>query len=150
MMKTVLKTMKTSISEVMETMFFLPVEFSEEPSQKEIKAIKGRRNKTCRLDFSGDCSGSVYLLVPTELLSQMAENFIGEPAESLGDDILHGTLTETVNMTAGNALRKLKVAAPFDLGIPELVLGTQFPETAGTLIIKTPGPQMAVHITLWC
>ena len=147
-MKTVLKTMKTSISEVMEIMFFLPVEFFEEPSQKEIKAIKGSRNKTCRLDFSGDCSGSVYLLVPIELLSQMAENFMGEPAETLGDDILGGTLTETANMMAGNALRKLKPEKPFALSIPELVPGIQFPETKGTLIIDTPGPQMAVHITL--
>ena len=148
MMKAVLKAMKTSISEVMEIMFFLPVEFFEEPSQKEIKAIKGSRNKTCRLDFSGDCSGSVYLLVPIELLSQMAENIMGQPAESLGDDILDGTLTETVNMMAGNALRKLKPEEPFTLGIPEVVPGIQFPETKETLIIDTPGPRMAVHITL--
>jgi CheY-specific phosphatase CheX len=149
-MKIVMKAMKTSISEVMETMFFLPVEFSEDPSIKEIKGLKGKRNKACRLDFSGDWSGSVYLLVPTGLLSQMAENFMGETAESLGDDILDGTLTETVNMMAGNALRKVKSEKPFAVGIPKLVPGTQFPETKGTLIINTPGPQMAVHITLWC
>ncbi len=148
-MKTMLTAMKTSISEVMETMFFLPVEFSEEPSIKEIKGIKGRQNKACRLDFSGDRSGSVYLLVPRGLLSQMAENFMGEPAESLGDEILEGTLTETLNMITGNALRKVKAEKPFALGIPKLVPGAEFPETEGTLIIDTPGPQMAIHITLW-
>ena len=147
-MKTVLKAMKTSISEVMGTMFFLPIEFSEEPPVKEIKGIKGKQNKACRIDFSGDRSGSVYLLVPTGLLSQMAENFMGEPAESLGEDLLDGTLTETVNMITGNALRKVKAEKPFQLGIPKPVPGSEFPETEGTLIINTPGPQMAIHITL--
>ena len=147
-MKKVLKAMKTSISEVMETMFFLPVEFSEDPSAKEIKGIKGKQNTACRLDFSGDRSGSVYLLVPRGLLSQMAENFMGEPAESLGDDLLNGTLTETVNMITGNALRKVKAEKPFSIGIPKLIPGSEFPETEGTLIINTLGPQMAVHITL--
>lgn len=147
-MKTLLAAMKTSISEVMETMFFLPVEFLEEPSAKEIKELKDRQNKACCLDFSGDFSGSVYLLVPKGLLSQMAENFMGEPAESLGDDLLEGTLTETANMICGNALGKVKAEKPFQLGIPKLAPGAQFPETQGTLIINTPGPKMAIHITL--
>ncbi len=146
-MKTVLKAMKTSISEVMETMFFLPVEFVDEPALRQIKALKGKQGKACCLDFSGDCSGSVFLLVPRQLLLEMAENFMGEPAESLGDDLLDGTLTETVNMMAGNALRKVKAEKPFALGIPKLIPVADFPETEGTLIIKTTGPEMAVHIT---
>ena len=147
-MRLVLKVMKTSISEVMETMFFLPVEFLEEPSLKDIKGIKGKQNKVCCLDFSGDRSGSVYLLIPTGLLSQMAENFMGEPAESLTDDLLNGTLTETVNMITGNALRKVKTEKPFSIGIPKMVPGSEFPETEGTLMVNTPGLKMAVHITL--
>ncbi len=147
-MKKVLKAMKTSISEVMETMFFLPVEFVETPAQKQIKALKGKEGKACRLDFSGDCSGSVFLLVPRQLLMEMAENFMGESGDSMGEILLDGTLTEAVNMMAGNALRKVKANVPFELSIPKLVPGTQFPETEGTLIIKTTGPEMAVHITL--
>jgi len=147
-MKTVLAAMKTSISEVMETMFFLPVEFSEEPLVKEIKALKGKQNKACCLDFSGHCSGSVFLLVPTRLLLEMAGNFMGESAETLGDDILEGTLTETLNMMTGNALRKVKTEKPFELGIPRLVPASEFPETQGSLVINTTGPQMVVNITL--
>lgn len=147
-MKAILTAMKTSISEVMETMFFLPVEFVEEPGQKQIKALKGRQNKACCLDFSGDFSGHVYLLVPNPLLLEMTENFMGESGESMGEELLDGTLTETVNMMAGNALRKIKAKIPFELSIPKLVSGSQFPETEGTLIIKTTGPEMAVHITL--
>jgi CheY-specific phosphatase CheX len=148
MMKKILTAMKTSISEVMETMFFLPVEFVEEPALKQIKALKGRQGKACRLDFSGDCSGSVFLLVPRQLLMEMAENFIGESGESMGEDLLDGTLTEAVNMMAGNALRKVKSTVPFEVSIPKLVPVADFPETEGTLIIKTTGPEMAVHITL--
>jgi CheY-specific phosphatase CheX len=147
-MKAILTAMKTSISEVMETMFFLPVEFVEEPALKQIKALKGRQNKACRLDFSGDFSGSAYLLVPNPLLLEMAENFMGESGESMKEEILDGTLTEAVNMMAGNALRRIKTKIPFELSIPKLVPGSQFPETKGTLIIKTTGPEMAVHITL--
>ena len=147
-MERILTAMKTSISEVMETMFFLPVEFLEKPAQKQIKALKGRQSRACCLDFSGDGSGSVYLLVPTPLLLEMAGNFMGEPGEFMGDELLDGTLMETVNMMTGNALRKVNAKIPFELGIPRLVPGSQFPETEGTLIIKTTGPEMAVHITL--
>ena len=147
-MKTILAAMKTSISEVMETMFFLPVEFSEDPPEREIKGLKGKQAKACNLDFSGDCAGSVYLLVPRGLLLQMAENFMGEPADALSEGLLEGTLTETVNMICGNALRKIKTGTPFQLGIPKLVPGSEFPETKGSLLIQTPGSQMAAHITL--
>ncbi len=148
MMKTVSAAMKTSISEVMETMFFLPVEFSEKPAEKEIKALKGMQNKACCLDFTGDCSGSVYLLVPKQLLLEMAENFMGEPGDSIQDDILEGTLTETVNMMAGNALRKVNAKVPFELSIPRLIPGSEFPETEGSMMIKTTGSQMAIHIAM--
>jgi CheY-specific phosphatase CheX len=148
MMKTIMTAMKTSISEVMETMFFLPVEFVDEPALKQIKALKGKEGKACRLDFSGDCSGSVFLLVPRQLLMEMAENFMGESGESMGEILLDGTLAEAVNMMAGNALRKVKAKVPFELSIPKLVSTTEFPENEGTLIIKTTGPEMAVHITL--
>lgn len=146
-MKTIMTAMKTSISEVMETMFFLPVEFVDEPATKQIKALKGKESKACRLDFSGDCSGSVFLLTPRQLLMEMAENFMGESGGSIGEMLLDGTLAEAVNMMAGNALRKVKSAVPFELGIPKLVSATEFPETQGALIIKTTGPEMAVHIT---
>lgn len=147
-MKTALATMKTSISEVMETMFFLPVEFSENPTEREIKALKGKQNKVSFLDFSGDASGSVYLLVPRQLLVEMAGNFMGEPGESLEEGILEGTLMEILNMITGNALRKIKAKSPFGLGIPALVPSHEFPEVPGSMIIKTTGPEMAVHITL--
>jgi len=146
-MKKVLTAVKTSISEVMETMFFLPVEFPNEPTQKKIKRIKGQQNKVCCLDFSGDCSGSVYLLVPRQLLLKMAENFMGEMGDSIGNDLLNGTLTEAVNMITGNALRKINAKVPFELSSPRLVAVSEFPETEGTLIIHTPGLEMAIHIT---
>lgn len=147
-MKIILTAMKTSISEVMETMFFLPVEFSENPTEKEIKALKGKQNKTCCLHFSGDGTGTVYLLAPKQLLREMAENFMGESGNSLQDDILEGTLTEALNMMVGNALRKVKTKVPFELGIPGLIPGSEFPETRDSLIIKTTGPEMAVHIAM--
>lgn len=147
-MKTILSAMKTSISEVMEIMFFMPVEFSENVTEKQIKEIKERQCKACCLDFSGDFSGSVYMLVPGQLLSEMTENFMGESRDFLNDEIIEGTLTETVNMVAGNALKKVKAEVSFELGLPKLIPGSQFPETQGILIIETTGSKMAVHVTL--
>lgn len=147
-MKTILAAMKTSISEVMETMFFLPVEYSEKPAEKEVRMLKGKQNKACCLDFSGDFSGTVYLLVPIRSLKEMAENFMGEPGDLFGDEILEGTLTETVNMMSGNALRKVNTEVPFQLSIPRLIPGSEFPGGEGSMIIKTTGPEMAVHVIL--
>ena len=147
-MKTILTAMKISISEVMETMFFLPVEYSERLAAKEVKMLKGKQNKACCLDFCGDFSGTVYLLVPSRFLREMAENFMGEPGDLFGDEILEGTLTETVNMMSGNALRKLNAGSPFQLTVPRLIPGSEFPEGEGSIIVKTTGPEMAVHITL--
>lgn len=147
-MKKMLAATKTSISEVMETMFFMPVEFEEPSDLKEITLLKENQTRVCRLNFTGDRSGSVILLAPRALLAEMTENFMGEPADSFIDELLEGTLKETVNMVGGNALRKIQASRPFELSIPELIPAAEFPETPSLLLIRTPGEAMAVHVSI--
>lgn len=136
--------MTTSISEVLETMFFLlaepgdPVQISQLDSSKTICA---------KLSFSGDVSGALILAVPDTLLSEMAENFLGEPSDQLTQDHLNGTLTETVNMVCGNALRKVQTDHPFDLGIPEIIEFSALPEKETIQSILTPSAALSMILT---
>lgn len=120
-MKTQLMTkMKTSISEVMETMFFLPVAFGETGALPRA-GLDAQDTLACMLSFSGDISGHVILAAPESLVLEMAENFMGEPREQLTRDHLTGTLKEMLNMICGNALGSTPASIPFALGIPEII-----------------------------
>ncbi|HKJ98499.1 MAG TPA: chemotaxis protein CheX [Desulfotignum sp.] len=120
-MKTQLMTeMKTSISEVMETMFFLPVEFGQTIVLSRA-GLDVQDTMACKLAFSGDISGQVILAAPESLVLEMAENFMGEPRDQLTREHLTGTLQEMLNMVCGNALRNTQASTPFELGIPEII-----------------------------
>jgi CheY-specific phosphatase CheX len=136
-MKTqLMKTMTTSISEVMETMFFLPVEFG----QTAVLSRTGLDDKdilVCRLAFSGDICGHVILAAPEPLIREMAENFMGEPRDQLTQDHLTGTLMELLNMVCGNALRYTPANTPFELGIPEMIDPSEIAADSQFHIIET-------------
>ncbi len=119
-MKTqLMKAMKTSISEVLETMFFLPVEFGQTAALSRA-GLDAQDTIACRLAFSGDISGHMILAAPEILVLEMAENFMGEPRDQLSREHLTGTLKEMLNMVCGNALRKTPGKTPFKLGIPDI------------------------------
>jgi CheY-specific phosphatase CheX len=141
-------TMMTSISEVMETMFYLPVEFEKEAQVINERMKEYKPNMACQLKFSGDVSGNITLLIPESLLGEMAENFMGTPKEELSEEHIFGTLTELLNMVCGNALGKIKSKVPFEIDIPQMIDET---EIAGSLlfnIIQTPDAAMAMNIEL--
>lgn len=145
-MSSLMTTMMNSISDVMETMFFMPVEFEEK--LKTIKTIQDQGDPVCacRLKFSGDYSGAVYLTVPKTLLAEMTENFMGESEDHLKEEHLSGTLTETLNMICGSALGKVESNEPFALAIPEIVQLKDIPETLEFHIVNTPLQPMGVHV----
>ncbi|WP_300455014.1 chemotaxis protein CheX [Desulfobacula sp.] len=147
-MKTILMTaMEASISEVMETMFFLPVEFGREATLAQCKMDK-KNNLVCRLVFTGDASGSLILMAPEILAAEMAENFMGEVSENLTQDHLSGTLTEMLNMVCGNALSKTKSKVPFELGIPEMMDPSEISEKQVFTIVETTESKMAITIIM--
>jgi len=148
MMKTLTTAMMTSISEVMETMFYLPVEFGERPATLIQSGMDTLKPMACQLEFIGDFSGCFTLLIPKDLLVEMTESFMGESKENLGDEHLTGTLTETLNMIGGNALSQIDSKKPFGLNIPMVIDEPGIPKTQLFTIIETPQSMMAIHINM--
>jgi len=144
MKKILMTAVKTSISEVMETMFFLPVEFGQE----SILAQSGidKDNFACQLTFTGDASGRLIIMAPKSLVAEMAENFMGEAKGLLTDEHLSGTLTEMLNMVCGNALSKTDSKVPFELGIPEMINASEVSEKEMVTIVETTESKMAIAL----
>ena len=147
-MKILITAMKTSISEVMETMFYLPVEFGEESTLSQSGMDKNKPNMVCQLEFSGDFSGCFTLLIPKDLLSEMTENFMGESRENLEDEHLWGTLTEILNMICGNTLSKLDSKVPFKLDMPKVIDDSKISQTQIFTIVETTQSMMAINISV--
>jgi CheY-specific phosphatase CheX len=147
MKKILMKAMMISISEVMETMFFLPVEFNGESTLSECELNKGK-TFACRLTFNGDASGSLVIVASKTLVAEMAENFMGEAKGLLTDEHFSGTLTEMLNMVCGNTLSKTETKAPFELGIPEVISEAEFSEKEMFTIINTTQSKMAISLKI--
>ena len=147
MMKILMTAMKTSISEVMETMFYLPIEFAQELTLSQSGMDENKPNMACQLEFSGDFSGCLTLLIPKNLLADMTESFMGESLENLEDEHLSGTLTETLNMICGNTLSKIDSKIPFKLDMPKLIDESKISESQLFTIVETTQSMMAINIT---
>ena len=145
MKKILMTAIKTSISEVMETMFFLPVEFGRE-SVLDQCGMEKENTVTCQLAFEGDISGYLILFAPKTLIEQMAEDFMGEPRENLTDEHLTGTLTEMLNMICGNALSKIDSKVPFELGIAKMIDKTETLGKEVFTIVETTESKMAIFL----
>ncbi|MCP3875784.1 MAG: chemotaxis protein CheX [Desulfobacteraceae bacterium] len=147
MKKILMKAMMTSISEVMETMFFLPVEFDGESTLSGCGLSK-EKIFACRLGFNGDTSGSATIVAPKTLAAEMAENFMGEAKKSLTDEHFSGTLTELCNIVCGNALSKTESKIPFELSIPELINESEVSNEDIFNIIETTVSKMAFSLEI--
>ncbi len=119
-MKALMAQMMISISEVMETMFYLPVEQRDIESIETSGFLDAEEIQACKITFAGSFSGRIYLLLPAPLLLIMTENFMGESPEHLTAEYLSGTLQETLNMLAGNTFSKIDPTSSFSLGVPEI------------------------------
>ena len=147
-MKTSLMTaIKTSISEVMETMFFLPVEPGLETLFASLQ-MGADDSLACGLRFTGDVTGQMILVAPRTLVAEMAENFMGESSASLTDEHICGTLTEMLNMVCGNALGKMDSKVPFELSIPEIMDISKISPGQELAVVETIGSKMAVGLHL--
>ncbi|MBF0257465.1 MAG: chemotaxis protein CheX [Desulfamplus sp.] len=110
-----------SISEVMETMFYIPVEPRDGLIAFEESGLPGPdRLEAATITFHGMFSGTIELIIPSSLLMIMTENFMGEKRQHLTQKHLEGTLKETLNMLAGNTFSKVDSQSSFCLGVPEL------------------------------
>ncbi len=111
----------TSISEVMETMFFLPVDFPGTIPEGELWGPEKDEVMTARLEFDGPFSGTCLFLVPKKAAASIAADFMGMDEETVSTDQVRETVMEIINMIVGSTLSCYNRQAVFNLKIPELV-----------------------------
>ncbi|MDY6842553.1 MAG: chemotaxis protein CheX [Thermodesulfobacteriota bacterium] len=119
--KALITAMKNSISDVLEKMFFLPLDFFEAVGQEELWNRDERDLVTSTLNFHGPFSGHFTFFIPKKLAFFLAANFLGSDEESVSQDQATETMKEIVNMIAGNTFSNYDDKAIFNLEIPKLV-----------------------------
>jgi CheY-specific phosphatase CheX len=147
------QAMKASISEVLEQMFFLPIDFiapekaCADPESDETSII-------AKLGFSGLPAGTFLLRIPLALAQSVSADFLGTEPKDLSDDQVTGTVLEMVNMLAGSTLSNYDHQALFDLQIPELItthdmraLTEEVPDQI-MIRIQTPDDRMTFQLII--
>lgn len=147
MKKVLMTAMTNSISEVMETMFFMPVEIGPETILND-SGIDLNNALACRLNFTGDISGNIDVISPEPLVAELASNFLGESKDELIWEQQFGTLSEMLNMMCGNALKNVKCRLPYKLGIPEKLTSTDLNSTAKCTLIEIMDSKMAILLSI--
>jgi CheY-specific phosphatase CheX len=141
---------KRSISEVLETMFFLPLEFPEGQGM-EMPGKEGDETPlVTKLGFRGPFSGAFLFFIPEKLALSLTASFLGEEEAKVTGAHVTDMVKEIVNMIAGNTFGILDDKAIFDLDIPE-ILDSHGPDpgAAGIFIpIRTIGNSLALQLVL--
>ena len=115
-----LKTaMMSSISEVLETMFFLPMDFKDDVKAAALWDAEKGGISAVRLEFKGPLTGAIIFTVPNQLALSITANFLGIDEEETVKEHSTETIKEIVNMVAGNTFSKFDDQAVYNLGVPE-------------------------------
>lgn len=114
------RAMTASIFEVLETMFFTPVDnFAPVDGAAAAQAIAEPIAVT--LSFSGPFGGSFRLTMPETLACLISADFMGAAPADLSAAEVQGTVQEMVNMVTGTALSIYDCNLVFDLQIPQIL-----------------------------
>ena len=119
-METLITAMKNSISEVLETMFFLPLDFPE-TDHWDLSTLKTEETLVSKLSFSGPFEGYFLFFIPQETASSLTADFLGKDVENISQSEVADTAKEIINMFAGSTFGKYDDQALFSLGIPQLM-----------------------------
>ena len=141
------EAMKTSISEVLEQMFFMPIEITA-PANTGAHPEPDPATIVAKLEFSGSACGTFFLLIPASLAQSVTADFLGVTSQDQARKLVAGTVLEMVNMLAGSTLSAYDRQGLFDLQIPELITDKDLPpltEVAANqalIRIQTPESRM--------
>jgi CheY-specific phosphatase CheX len=139
--------MRASISEVLEQMFFMPIEFAARPDPEP-----GEASIIARLGFNGTVAGIFILQVPAALAQTVSADFLGVARSDLSEADVTGTVLEMVNMLAGGALSTYDAHALFDLQIPQLISKQDMNVLAGQdadgIMIRIQTPESRIMFQL--
>ena len=113
--------MKNSISSVLETMFFLSLDFSDDIDILELWDTGKDPVIAAKLSFSGPLSGYAVFCIPKKSALSITADFMGKDEQEISDDQINETVKEIINMIIGNTFSMYDPDVVFDLGVPELV-----------------------------
>ena len=118
---TMMTILREAISNVLETMFFQPVQIVDNDRTLLEWFSQNESLLGATLDFKGPLSGSLYLIIPMKVVSEITANFLGLRAEEIDERQKRDTVKETLNMIGGNTLSHSDRKSVFKLGIPKLI-----------------------------
>jgi CheY-specific phosphatase CheX len=145
--------MKDSIFNVIEQMFFLPIEVSETNGSVDT-GLQTTSWITAGVGFNGPSGGEFMLSIPADLATAMAVDFLGISPEMMSSDQITGTVKEMINMLAGSTLSAYEPEAAFDLQIPQIIAAPEpstsdsKPEGSIVLLIETPDDRMTFRLII--
>ena len=154
MRETMTMNMKQAISNVLELMFFLPVQFVENESPVREWLPRSQVYTGATLGFSGPVSGSYYLLIPVAMAKEITANFLGLSEEEVNEAQESDTVKEALNMIGGHMLSLVDKPDGYQLGIPEIIFEAGFDMNADTgkkenvIYIEAEGNHLAAGIIL--
>lgn len=121
MVKELKSAMTASISEVLETMFYMPLEFDDCTTPERNALLESPDLRICKLTFSGKLKGYFLMAIRESLLVSMARDFMGEDKDSITRQHADGIIKEALNMVAGHMFANMDEKTEYNLGIPELM-----------------------------
>ena len=126
MIKDLKSAMTASISEVLETMFYMPLEFEDQGDLKKRGILDAPDLLICKLEFKGTLAGHFILIIPENVLISMARDFMGEDRNSIKRVHTEGIIKEVANMVVGHMFSTLDDTSDFHLGIPQIIENGEF------------------------
>jgi len=119
--ESMMKTMREAISDVLETMFFQPVEFADNNCTLQEWFYGKQPLLGATLNFNGPLAGSMYFLIPFRMAGEITANFLGLREEEINGEQKRDTIKEAINIIGGRMFSLFDKKGAFRLGIPELI-----------------------------
>ncbi len=147
------KALREAISEVMETMFFQPVNIKESGCTLSEWLTGGEPLVTVSLSFFGPLDGALFFLVPSRLANGITSNFLNLSEDEITDLQRGDTVKESLNMILGDMLSRVEKRAAFKLGLPHLLeekVPDYFEGVEGeNVLIETEDNRLALRMVVY-
>ena len=122
MEKSTMKTaLRDSISEVLEKMFFQPVQISTDGVDLRQWFTRKPSLYGANINFSGPIDGAIFFLIPKTAADEITANFLGNNVESIEEEQRKDTIKEALNIIGGNMLSDIDAEGLFSLDIPQII-----------------------------
>lgn len=105
--------MKDAISEVLETMFFVFVDFDDGLTVRQLGECESRVSLV-----NGEGALDIFLMTSREFARMISANMLGVEEQEVTSEDLEDTMKEFANMVGGNYKARVDINNQWELGIP--------------------------------